>query len=66
MGVIAEQPPDRDARCSTAALTKEVLSPSAALCDSCLGAARRRATFARAVCVSTIIFVLAHLIRMWL
>jgi hypothetical protein len=65
MSVLAEQPSDRDGRCSTVALTKEVLSPSEALCDSCLDAARRRAALARAVWVSTIIFVLAHLLRTW-
>jgi hypothetical protein len=58
-------PPNCDDSCPAAVLTKEVLSPREALCDSCLDAARHRASFARAVWVSTIIYVLAHLLRVW-
>jgi len=58
----AAQRADCDDRDEFPPLTREVLSPREALCDSCLGAerSRRHGAIVRAVWVSTVILVFAH------
>ena len=48
-------------------LMREVLSPSVALCDECLDAARQRqrGALVRAIWVSAILVSIAHLLARW-
>jgi hypothetical protein len=46
-------------------LAREVLPPREALCDTCVGAARRRGAISRAIWIAAVIVAIAHLLESW-